>query len=123
MVDWSKVKYFKQSEFVCSCGCGRADVTPGLVMALDALREAYGKPMTITSGFRCENHPEERDKPTPGAHGQGRAADISTPDASSKYELKRHVYALGFLGVGHGKTFTHLDVGHDAATRPADWTY
>ncbi len=123
MVDWSKVKHFKQSEFVCSCGCGRADVTAGLIAALDALREAYGKPLSITSGFRCENHPEERGKPTPGAHGQGRAADISTPGAAQKYELKRLAYQLGFLGIGDGKTFTHLDVGHDAAARPANWQY
>lgn len=92
-------------------------------MALDELRERLGKPMSITSGFRCENHPEEKNKPTPGAHGQGRAADIACPDGAYKYELKRLAYELGFQGIGDAKTFTHLDVGHDAAARPANWQY
>ena len=122
MVDWSKVKHFKESEFACTC-CGRSDVTAGLVLALDELREQYGKPIAITSGFRCENHPEEKKKERPGSHAQGRAADIATPGAGQKYEIKRIAYQLGFLGIGDGKTFTHLDVGHDSASRPANWQY
>lgn len=122
-MDWSKVRHFKESEFRCTCGCGRADVTPGLVTALDELRERLGKPLVITSGFRCENHPAEKTKTVPGAHAQGRAVDIQTNGAGFKYELKRLAYELGFLGIGDAKTFTHLDVGHDAATRPANWQY
>jgi len=125
MLDWSKVKYFKECEFVCSCGCGKVDVKPDLVFALDELRERLGRPLSITKGggYRCRNHPDERDKALPGAHSQGMAVDIANPTGESRYRLKKLAYEMGFVGIGHGKTFTHLDVGHANASRPADWSY
>lgn len=127
MVDWSKVRHFTIDEFRCNCGkCGgRAEVTPELVYGVDELRERLGYGLYINEGggFRCELHPDEAKKEKPGAHAQGKAADIRTIGGQKKYELKREAYRLGFIGIGHGKNFTHLDVGHDAAARPADWTY
>lgn len=127
MVDWSKVEFFIEDEFRCNCGkCGgRADVTPALVFGLDELRRRLGYGLIVNEGggFRCPLHPDEAKKEQPGAHAQGRAADIKTIGGQKKHELKKEAYALGFLGIGDGKTFTHLDVGHDAATRPANWQY
>ena len=49
-------KNFNRSEFACkgkNC-CGHsAAVHPDLVDALQALRDRIGKPLSITSGFRC----------------------------------------------------------------------
>lgn len=123
MIDWKDYPDFKESEFACTCGCGRADMEPELLAKLQALRDAYGKPMIVTSGFRCSNHPNEASKLNPGSHGQGKAADIRTVSGGQKYEVKRLAYALGFVGVGDGDTFTHLDIGHDNAARPANWRY
>lgn len=123
MIDWSTVKYFRKSEFECSCGCGRADMDPELIAKLDSLRERYGRPMNVTSGFRCRSHPKEASKLKPGSHAQGKAADIATTTGAAKYELKRLAYDMGFVGIGDGDTFTHLDIGHDHAARPANWRY
>ncbi len=52
-------KNFNRSEFACkgkNC-CGHsAAVHPDLVDALQALRDHIGKPLSITSGFRCNRH-------------------------------------------------------------------
>jgi hypothetical protein len=45
--------------------------------SLQKLRDAYGKPMTITSGYRCENHPIEAKKAKGGYHTKGIACDVS----------------------------------------------
>lgn len=124
-IDWVKVRWFTPQEFACKCGkCGGlADVKPDLVYALDELRERVGRPLKITSGFRCPQHPAEATKSKPGAHAQGTAADIATVGGDFKYRLKQAAYALGFVGIGDAEHFTHLDVGHEHAARPANWNY
>lgn len=123
MIDWKNVRYFRKLEFECTCGCGRADMDPQLIIMLDALRERYGKPLIITSGFRCENHPAEASKLKPGSHAQGTAVDIKTTTGHQKYQIKHLAYSMGFVGIGDGNTFTHLDVGHKHAPRPGNWQY
>jgi len=62
------MKYFKLREFVCTC-CGKSKINRTFVKVLDAAR-AYSKdedgsdiPFIITSGYRCENHPESVKNP------------------------------------------------------------
>lgn len=125
MLDWSKYPNFTEDEFRCNCGCGRADMQPEFMEKLQALRTEYGQGITVNDGggFRCRNHPDELKKSKPGTHPQGKAADLRTLDGATKYEIKRLAYKHGFQGVGDGKTFTHIDIGHDFAARPANWSY
>ena len=128
MVDWSKYEpEFTEDEFRCNCGqCGgKADMDSAFMDKLHALRIEYGKAITINpgGGFRCRLHPDEASKDKPGSHAQGKAGDLRTLSGLAKFEIKRLAHKHGFVGIGNGKTFTHLDVGHDHATRPADWTY
>lgn len=53
---WDNVKYFKQSEFACKCGCGFDSIDLRLVKICDEIREHFNSPMIITSGCRCANH-------------------------------------------------------------------
>lgn len=79
-------KYYKPIEWRCKCGrCkDRASYAPledNLLIRLDILRAALGAPITITSGWRCNDH----NAATPGAsatsyHLIGRAADITAED-------------------------------------------
>ena len=125
MIDWSKYQNFSEDEFRCNCGCGRADMTEKFMDKLQALRTSLDEAITINKGggYRCPNHPDEINKDKPGSHTQGNAGDIRTPNSGYKYRLKKQAYALGFVGIGDGKTFTHLDVGHDHADRPANLVY
>ena len=62
---------------------------------LDPLREAWGKPITVTSGYRCP----ELNKAVGGAktshHLSGMAADISTGNKADNRRLFELVQKLG----------------------------
>ena len=75
--DWERVRYFKKREFTCSHS-GRCDMDMEFMEFMDELREKFGKPLIITSGFRALSHPAEAKKPEGrrGAHTLGLAADI-----------------------------------------------
>lgn len=130
MSDWP-AKYFQPSEFACKCGfCGgRSEMDLGTVARLDRLRERFGRPIAITSGFRCERHPKEAKKAEPGAHSMGRAVDVpcSGTDAFRLIELAME---LGFTGFGISQRadqprFVHIDdaPSRESAPRPAMWSY
>ena len=46
-------KNFTRSEFDCPCGCSTQMVDPELAEKLQRIRDALGKPIKITSGYRC----------------------------------------------------------------------
>jgi len=127
MAEWNQTltPNFSVREMGCKCdSCdGRASMDGDFMAKLQALRDRVG-PLTVTSGYRCLRHPSEIKKVTPGAHTAGRAADIAV-DGPRRYEILRHVHELGFVGIGFGKTFIHLDDGHPSpgVLRPTSWTY
>ncbi|MEC9266695.1 MAG: D-Ala-D-Ala carboxypeptidase family metallohydrolase [Pseudomonadota bacterium] len=127
MSDWNPetTPNFSPAEMACKCGtCGGLhDMRQDFMVRLQAFREAIGRPLTVTSGYRCPKHPEEARKATPGAHGQGQAVDLACNDAGLRHEMVCLAMAQGFPGVGVAKTFIHLDGGHDSARRPALWSY
>lgn len=52
-------KNFKPSEFRCDCGgrfcCGYPSfMKPHMLMHIQAIRDHYGKPITVTQGLRCK---------------------------------------------------------------------
>lgn len=69
------VKYFRPEEFQCK-HCGMGGVVPMLVFYLDMIRAAYGKPIHITSGFRCAEHNKAVGGSRRSRHMIGCAADI-----------------------------------------------
>ncbi len=123
-MDWSAYKHFRRDEFSCRCGCGKSDMQPLFMGRLQALRMIWGKPMLITSGYRCANHPSERIKAQPGTgtHSQGIAADIgiSGPDAVSllRLALDANFTGIGIQQKGNGR-FIHLDIRE----HPTIWSY
>ena len=123
-MDWSKVPNFKASEFNCS-HCGKNEMQLEFMLKLQALRNAYGKPMRITSGYRCKDHPIEAKKAQPGAHASGCAADIGV-DGADAHRLLGLAWAAGFTGVGVNQKgtgrFIHLDT-LKGPNRPTCWTY
>ena len=72
--------HFKISELVCKhCGQGAGYIQPALMAALERVRERYGKPMLVTSGYRCALHNAEIGGAKYSAHKEGKAADIADP--------------------------------------------
>lgn len=73
---------FNRKEFACkgkNC-CGNVSkINPVLVKALQAVRDAYGKPLTISSGYRCPAHNKAVHGAAGSQHALGNAADIADP--------------------------------------------
>jgi len=128
-VDWENSKYFKASEFICS-HTGTENMDAYFIEKLNMLRQIYGKPMTVSSGYRDSTHPVEAMKKDPngGAHVSGKAADILIERAEA-YKLLSLAFDVGFTGLGisqkHGAKFLHLDTIESSPSRPRPtiWSY
>ena len=46
-------KNFTRKDFKCPCGCSRQMVDSELVEKLQTIRDKLGKPIKVTSGYRC----------------------------------------------------------------------
>lgn len=124
-MDWGKYPNFKASEFSCQ-HCGADGIQEKLVAKLQALRTEYGRPMRITSGYRCPQHPIEARKTAPGAHALGLAADVGVEGADA-HRVLALAFKHGFTGVGVQQKgtgrFIHLDVRQGELPGPTVWSY
>lgn len=125
-MDWTLYPNFGEDEFQCK-HTGRCEMVPEFMARLQRLRTAYGRPMTVTSGYRHPSHPIEAAKDKPGAHSTGRAVDIAVQGADA---LRLIVLAAeaGFTGIGvqqkGGGRFIHLDdLPNGQFPRPTVWSY
>lgn len=102
--------YFTNEEFQCKCGkCPVQPVDPVLLARLNGLRSKYGKPIYITSGWRCEDYNKKVGGVGDSAHLDGTAADIFCTSSHDRYILLFHSIGL-FNRIGIGTTFLHVDV-------------
>lgn len=125
MIDWGRYPNFTAKEMACQ-HCQAEGIKPELMDKLQALRNRYGKPMRITSGYRCPQHPVEARKAALGAHALGLAADVGVEGAEA-YQILKLAFELGFTGIGvqqkgSGK-FIHLDVRNGELPTPTVWSY
>jgi len=116
--------FFRLEEFQCKCGtCASKSPHPDLVKKLDILRSAYGQPIIITSGLRCEAYNALVGGVQDSEHITGEAVDIACPDSTARYRLLET--SLGsralFNRIGIGKTFLHLGVSR--INPGVIWTY
>ena len=127
-MEWES-KYFTKEEMTCKCGCGREEMNIEFMATLDDLREYYGKPMIITSGYRCPEHPVEARKKRRGAHTYGRAVDVAV-SGSEAFSFLQHVYEqdkfkrIGVAQKGPSSSrFIHLDGMISTEGFPSPWVY
>lgn len=108
-------KNFQYKEFDCQgrgC-CSTTVIDEKLVEYVQRIRDHFGKPITITSPYRCEVHNRRVGGATKSYHMQGRAADIVVQGVSSR-EVAKYAESIGILGIGLYETsadgyFTHID--------------
>ena len=114
-------KNFKSEELACSC-CGKEEIQQWALDKLQAVRDIVGRPLSITSAYRCSNHPVEARKLTGkvGTHSQGIAFDIYVSSGTERHELITTGLMVGANGIGVDKNFIHLDFRE---TTPVVWTY
>lgn len=109
-------KYFKPQEFRCKDGSVHpvyaGGVRDDLLLILDEIRERFGKPVIVNSGYRSPEHNARVGGVPNSFHIQGMAADIRPEDLKDLpklYAIANEVNSTG--GVGKYKTFVHVDVG------------
>lgn len=108
--------HFSKKEFACKC-CGQnGPIDLALVDSLEVLRVLVGKPIIITSGYRCPKHNAEIGGAKNSQHTKGTAADIKSPGATplELFALAAQIPAIKGLGLYEG--WVHIDV-RDAPRR------
>ena len=127
-LNWNDYPNFSKDKFDCK-HTGKNEMTHSFMSKLQALRDAYGKPIIVSSGFRDYTHPVEVKKPKKnGAHPTGNAVDIKIAGAEA-YELIGLAINMGFTGIGinqrGGSRFIHLDTieSNTLQPRPTVWSY
>ncbi len=105
--------HFSLKEFECPC-CKRVKLDERLLMKLEALRILYGKPLVITSGYRCEKHNREVGGSERSLHLEGKAADIRIAEREQG-KILMLCKLLGLRVIPYGKrNFVHVDIGGGA---------
>lgn len=102
---------FNLKEFECPC-CHTVLLHPLLVLTLQRLREKWGRPLIINSGYRCEIHNRDVGGVSRSLHKVGQAADIRVP--APEHELFRGMaLSCGFSrAISYGKKhFIHVEIG------------
>jgi|18_taG_2_1085343.scaffolds.fasta_scaffold03326_5 hypothetical protein len=126
-------EHFSFDEMVCRCGdCKRADMDPEFVKLLEQIRKAYGKPMFLSSAFRCDNHNSKVSSVPNGPHtfqeNGGLAVDVLIWGVEAKilFSVAQNVGASG-LGVAQTgdikDRFLHIDGVERAAGSSGFWNY
>ena len=108
-------KRFKVSEFAChgSGCCSTVKIDDELVAYLQKIRDHFGKPVTITSGYRCSTHNKSVGGVIGSYHTKGRAADIVVegvaPSAVATYAESIGVKGIGLYETDRDGHFVHID--------------
>ena len=104
----AEVCHFKDSELACKC-CGKVHISPELRTRLESLRSMAGKPVIITSCYRCQKHNDDVGGVRDSQHICGRAADIKVKGLSPQ-EVARLARRSGFTFIKTYSTWTHVDI-------------
>jgi len=117
--------YFSDDELRCQCGCGQLVFDDEVRSKLDALREAVGFALPVTSGYRCPEHPIEAAKSRLGAHTTGKAVDLGVDRERAhtviQTALEHGCPRIGVNQKGAGR-FIHLDWDY-SRPYPTVWSY
>ena len=104
-------QHFRAEELACPCGtCGRLVVHWALVELLQRMRWRLGRPLLVTSGYRCPAHNAAVGGTPSSLHLCGMAADLQCTGLTP--EMLAHVAVeCGAGGTGRYPRHLHVDVG------------
>jgi uncharacterized protein YcbK (DUF882 family) len=119
---------FSYAELRCKSGdqCPYADRLRHLAWTLQVIRDEFGKPIRVNSGYRSPEHNKEVGGVKNSQHVQARAADLTPASGrdSDLDDLKQVVERLALAGkipdggIGNYATFVHYDM---RPSGPARW--
>lgn len=117
---------FRVREFACKDGTDRVVIDERLVMILQKIRDYFGVPVNINSGYRTAAHNASVGGAPNSAHMTGMAADINVagvdPRLVAMYAEGTGVRIIGLYTYPNGVSWVHIGSGHSRAlwleTRP-----
>lgn len=100
------------NEFACR-HCDVAKIDDKLITFVQKIRDHFGKPVTINSGYRCPTHNKAVGGASGSYHTKGMAADIRISGVDP-IEIAKYAESIGVLGIGLYETnqdgfFVHID--------------
>jgi uncharacterized protein YcbK (DUF882 family) len=98
---------FTLGEFQSKCGADTVLVHPALIVGIQAVRDAIGKPLTVNSGFRTVVHNEAVNGSPNSFHLYGMACDLSGVDPKL---IATEARKVGLTARPY-QTFCHVDIG------------
>lgn len=102
-------KNFKVKEFRCKDGSDKILLDVSFVAdKLQAIRDHFGSPVTINSGYRTEKYNKKVGGASKSYHMKGQAFDI-TVKGRTPLEVAQYAHQLGVNGVIQYNTFVHVD--------------
>lgn len=103
-------EHFTVREFACSDGSDEIKVDQNLAKHLEKIRQHFGKPVLITSGYRTPAHNAKVGGAKSSYHVKGMAADIVIDGVKSR-DVAQYAETIGCGGIGwyETKKFTHID--------------
>ena len=122
-MNWQDIKHFKSREFDSPDQPGSGQyMNEYLIKTLDKIRDEYGYPIKVTSGYRTPEHNARVGGEPNSEHMRGMAVDIEAPTSQARYALKRLAYKFGIQRIGNGKDFIHLGVSV-SLPQNVEWNY
>ena len=114
---------FRAKEFACKDGTDPLFVDSELVQVLQAIRDHFGAPVVITSGYRTPAHNAKAGGTRFSQHLYGRAADIRVQGASVEEVAacaERLLHGCGGVGrypakAGRAAGWVHVDTRAEKA--------
>lgn len=108
MVAQIKSQHFSAKELSCKCGCGFLP-TIELIVKLHDIREAYGKPIFLTSAARCSTYNRKIGGARLSAHVEGKAADLArTPELQAFIEANMDRFNIWGEKLEFTPTWIHI---------------
>lgn len=103
-------RHFIGAEMACKDGAAEYMYAPELMRILENIREHFGKPVIINSGYRTPEWNTKIGGAKNSYHMKGMAADIVVKGVSSKQVAEYASVIMQNGGVIRYTNFTHIDV-------------
>ena len=104
------MRYFKEDDFKCKCGCG-FDSPNWFKLEVDNARADADTPFVLNSAARCKQHNINVGGSPTSTHVDGIAVDIRYTDIIQLTKIIIGLSKAGFvrIGINEAKKFVHAD--------------
>jgi len=113
-------KNFTREEFNCRC-CGENRMHQYVIETLQKVRDEFGHPIKVTSGWRCPENNAESGGSTNSSHMAGLAIDVEVKSSFHRYNFLLTAMKY-FDRIGVAEDFIHIDMDPNKTSKLL-WLY